>query len=111
MELPRHPRRATSVSLTAILYFPLRAFVAPLPLQALYASKICSYAQGMNLIKAASAEFGWKVDLAECARIWKGGCIIRAGFLDRSVPPPILSYRPVQHTSTTLLLLLLPSLD
>lgn len=51
--------------------------------QALYAAKICSYAQGMNLIKAAAEEHGWAVDLGECARIWKGGCIIRAKFLDR----------------------------
>jgi len=50
---------------------------------ALYCSKICSYAQGMNLIRAASDEFKWGVDLGECARIWKGGCIIRAKFLDR----------------------------
>jgi 6-phosphogluconate dehydrogenase len=50
---------------------------------ALYAAKICSYAQGMCLIKAASDEYKWNVDLSECARIWKGGCIIRAGFLDR----------------------------
>jgi len=49
---------------------------------ALYAAKICSYAQGMELIKAASTEHGWGVDLSECARIWKGGCIIRASFLD-----------------------------
>ena len=39
---------------------------------ALYAAKICSYAQGMNLIKAMSAEKEWGVDLGECARIWKG---------------------------------------
>lgn len=50
--------------------------------QALYAAKICSYAQGMNLIKAASDHFNWGIDLGECARIWKGGCIIRARFLD-----------------------------
>lgn len=50
---------------------------------ALYCSKICSYAQGMNLIRDASNKFGWGVDLGECARIWKGGCIIRAQFLDR----------------------------
>ncbi|CAN0528601.1 unnamed protein product, partial [Ectocarpus sp. 12 AP-2014] len=49
---------------------------------ALYCSKICSYAQGMNLIKSASNHFEWGVDLGECARIWKGGCIIRAAFLD-----------------------------
>ncbi|CAM9425464.1 unnamed protein product, partial [Heterosigma akashiwo] len=51
--------------------------------QALYAAKICSYAQGMCLIRAASDHHGWGVDLGECARIWKGGCIIRAAFLDR----------------------------
>lgn len=51
--------------------------------QALYASKICSYAQGMNLIRAKSVEKGWNLKLGELARIWKGGCIIRAIFLDR----------------------------
>jgi 6-phosphogluconate dehydrogenase len=50
---------------------------------ALYASKICSYAQGMNLIKAGSDEFGWNINLSEIARIWQGGCIIRAKFLGR----------------------------
>ncbi|KAF9623561.1 hypothetical protein IFM89_003351 [Coptis chinensis] len=51
--------------------------------QALYGSKICSYAQGMNLIRAKSIEKGWDLKLGELARIWKGGCIIRAVFLDR----------------------------
>eukprot|EP01018_Ginkgo_biloba_P020020 Gb_02926 [translate_table: standard] len=51
--------------------------------KALYASKICSYAQGMNLLRAKSAEKGWDLNLGELARIWKGGCIIRAIFLDR----------------------------
>lgn len=51
--------------------------------QALYASKICSYAQGMNLLRAKSMEKGWDLNLGELARIWKGGCIIRAVFLDR----------------------------
>jgi 6-phosphogluconate dehydrogenase len=50
---------------------------------ALYASKICSYAQGMNLIKRGSEEFDWKINLSEVARIWQGGCIIRAKFLGR----------------------------
>lgn len=51
---------------------------------ALYCSKICSYAQGMALIgKASSTLFNSQVDLGECARIWKGGCIIRAAFLGR----------------------------
>ncbi|KAF7828181.1 6-phosphogluconate dehydrogenase, decarboxylating 2, chloroplastic [Senna tora] len=51
--------------------------------QALYASKICSYAQGMNLLRSKSDEKGWNLNLGELARIWKGGCIIRAVFLDR----------------------------
>jgi 6-phosphogluconate dehydrogenase len=50
---------------------------------ALYASKICSYAQGMNLLKTASATYGWGLQLGAISRIWKGGCIIRAQFLDR----------------------------
>ncbi|BAU64614.1 6-phosphogluconate dehydrogenase [Stanieria sp. NIES-3757] len=50
---------------------------------ALYCSKMCSYAQGMALLAKASAEYNYNLDLAEIARIWKGGCIIRAGFLDK----------------------------
>lgn len=49
---------------------------------ALYASKICSYAQGMSLIAAGAHEWNWKISLREIARIWKGGCIIRALLLD-----------------------------
>lgn len=49
---------------------------------ALYASKICSYAQGMALLKKASAEYNYNLDLGEMARIWRGGCIIRAELLD-----------------------------
>jgi 6-phosphogluconate dehydrogenase len=49
---------------------------------ALYASKICSYAQGLSLIKTASDQHEWDIDLAECARLWMGGCIIRAGLLN-----------------------------
>ncbi len=49
---------------------------------ALYASKICSYAQGMSLIRAGSEEWEWDINLRELARVWKGGCIIRARFLD-----------------------------
>eukprot|EP00899_Mesostigma_viride_P010370 jgi/Mesvir1/19334/Mv10392-RA.1 len=51
--------------------------------EGLYASKICSYAQGMNLIRAKGVEQGWNLDLGSLAKIWKGGCIIRAVFLDR----------------------------
>ncbi len=50
---------------------------------ALYCSKICSYAQGMALIAAGSTEYNWNVNLAETARIWKGGCIIRARLLEQ----------------------------
>jgi 6-phosphogluconate dehydrogenase len=50
---------------------------------ALYCSKICSYAQGMALLSAASKEMAFKLNLSEISRIWKGGCIIRAGFLDK----------------------------
>ncbi len=50
--------------------------------EALYASKVCSYAQGMSLIRTGSEHYGWGVNLAETARIWKGGCIIRAQLLE-----------------------------
>ncbi len=48
---------------------------------ALYASKICSYAQGFALMQAASDEYGWDLKLGEISMIWRGGCIIRAHFL------------------------------
>jgi 6-phosphogluconate dehydrogenase len=51
--------------------------------QALYASKVVSYAQGWNMIAAGSAEYDWDIDLGAMATIWRGGCIIRAKFLDR----------------------------
>jgi 6-phosphogluconate dehydrogenase len=50
---------------------------------ALYASKACSYAQGMNLLRLASQAHGWGIKLGELARIWQDGCIIRAKFLGR----------------------------
>jgi 6-phosphogluconate dehydrogenase len=50
---------------------------------ALYASKICSYAQGMNIIREAGIAGKWDLNLGAISRIWKGGCIIRAKFLDR----------------------------
>jgi 6-phosphogluconate dehydrogenase len=49
---------------------------------ALYAAKICSYAQGMSMIRAGSNEHRWGVNLRETARIWKAGCIIRARLLN-----------------------------
>ncbi len=50
---------------------------------ALYASKVVAYAQGFDAIVAGAKEYGWQVDLGAVARIWRGGCIIRARFLDR----------------------------
>ena len=61
---------------------------------ALYAAKVCSYAQGMALLSAASREYDYSLNLGEIAGIWRGGCIIRAVFLNdivaayRRDPPP-----------------------
>lgn len=51
--------------------------------RALYASKICSYAQGFALMKAAAKEFGWDLNYSKIAMIFRGGCIIRAQFLHK----------------------------
>ncbi|KPK84352.1 MAG: 6-phosphogluconate dehydrogenase, partial [Phycisphaerae bacterium SM23_33] len=51
--------------------------------QGLYASKICSYAQGFQLMRAAAAEYGWNLNYGGVAAIWRGGCIIRSQFLSR----------------------------
>jgi len=51
--------------------------------QALYASKLVSYAQGWNMMDVGSREYDWDLDLGRIAVIWRGGCIIRAAFLDR----------------------------
>lgn len=50
---------------------------------ALYASKICSYAQGFTLLRAASQQYEWELNFGEIAMLWRGGCIIRARFLER----------------------------
>lgn len=50
---------------------------------ALYASKIISYAQGYSLLREAAAEYGWQLNYDEIAAIWRGGCIIRSVFLNR----------------------------
>jgi 6-phosphogluconate dehydrogenase len=49
---------------------------------ALYASKIVSYTQGFMLLRAASVEFGWDIDLGTVASLWRAGCVIRSRFLD-----------------------------
>jgi 6-phosphogluconate dehydrogenase len=51
--------------------------------QALYASKICSYAQGFSMMQAADAEYKWGLQPGNIALLWRGGCIIRAQFLNR----------------------------
>jgi 6-phosphogluconate dehydrogenase len=52
---------------------------------ALYASKIVSYTQGMELLRSGSTEYKWNLNLSDVATIWRGGCIIRAKFLNRIV--------------------------
>ena len=51
--------------------------------QALYAAKICSYAQGYQLLHLAAVEYGWDLNYGSIALMWRGGCIIRAQFLGR----------------------------
>ena len=50
---------------------------------ALYCSKICSYAQGFQLMRDAQEEYDWELNFGQIALIWRGGCIIRAGFLQK----------------------------
>ena len=59
-----------------------KAFIEAVRL-ALYASKICSYAQGFQLMKLAAKEYGWNLQYGEIALLWRGGCIIRATFLEK----------------------------
>ena len=51
--------------------------------QARYCAKVCSYAQGFALMDAAAKEYGWTLDFGAIASIFRGGCIIRAGFLQK----------------------------
>ncbi|TMP92802.1 MAG: NADP-dependent phosphogluconate dehydrogenase [Verrucomicrobia bacterium] len=62
-----------------------RAHLVDAVRDALYASKIVSYAQGMELLRTASTEYKWNLNLGDIATIWRGGCIIRAKFLNRIV--------------------------
>jgi 6-phosphogluconate dehydrogenase len=70
--------------------------------QALYASKIISYTQGLKLLRAASEEYHWDINLAQVVRVWRAGCIIRAALLndittayDSNPDLPILLLNPV----------------
>ena len=81
------PQRATARAALPAAVEPITvegeaAFVEDVRL-ALYASKVVAYSQGFDQIAAASAQFGWDIDRGAMARIWRGGCIIRAKFLDR----------------------------
>jgi 6-phosphogluconate dehydrogenase len=51
--------------------------------RALYASKLVAYAQGFDAIRAGAKEYGWNINLGAVSKIWRGGCIIRAQFLNR----------------------------
>jgi 6-phosphogluconate dehydrogenase len=51
--------------------------------QALYASKLVSYAQGYLLMKAAAKEYNWNLNYGDIALMWRGGCIIRSAFLEK----------------------------
>ena len=59
-----------------------KAFVEQIR-HALFASKICSYAQGFVQLQYAAKEHDWPLNYGDCALLWRGGCIIRAVFLDR----------------------------
>ena len=77
------------VAASAILVGPEQAFggdrdrLVEQIRQALYASKICSYAQGFQLLGMAAAEFNWALNYGQIALMWREGCIIRAQFLGR----------------------------
>jgi len=58
-----------------------KAFIQAIK-NALYASKVCAYAQGFSLLKAASQEYNWDLNLGRIALLWRAGCIIRAKFLE-----------------------------
>jgi 6-phosphogluconate dehydrogenase len=58
-----------------------KAFVGAIR-DSLYASKICSYAQGFQMMQEASREYGWQLDFGAISKLWRAGCIIRARFLD-----------------------------
>jgi 6-phosphogluconate dehydrogenase len=72
---------STQIQGPAITFTGDRAAFIESVRKALYASKICSYAQGFALMKAASEEYGWDLSYGNIAMIFRGGCIIRAQFL------------------------------
>jgi 6-phosphogluconate dehydrogenase len=75
-------RRVLPAGATPLVVTDRAAFIEDVR-AALYASKVVAYSQGFDQIAAASAEHGWGIDRGAMARIWRGGCIIRARFLNR----------------------------
>ena len=81
-------QKENRVAASAILSGPVAGFTGDRPKfiaavrDALYASKLASYAQGFQLLATASDHFKWNIDLGRMAQLWRGGCIIRARFLD-----------------------------
>ena len=81
--------REERIAASGVLIGPARKFKGSKKLfikkihDALYASKICSYAQGFQLLRAASQEYKWNLNFGEIALVWRNGCIIRAQFLER----------------------------
>ena len=67
---------------TALKVDDVPAFVTAVK-EALWCAKVIAYAQGLDEIRVAGQEYGWDIDVAACARIWRAGCIIRAKLLDR----------------------------
>ncbi|HEY0398239.1 MAG TPA: NADP-dependent phosphogluconate dehydrogenase [Acidimicrobiia bacterium] len=94
---PRHPARAAFGSdVSSLGVDDEGAFIEDVR-RALYASKVVAYGQGFDQISAGSAEYGWGIDRGALATIWRGGCIIRARFLNRireayddGAPPSLL---------------------
>lgn len=80
--------KAERVAAAAVLAGPRGRYAGDRPTfiravhDALYAAKICSYAQGFALLAAASREYHWRLDYGDIALLWRGGCIIRARFLE-----------------------------
>jgi 6-phosphogluconate dehydrogenase len=79
----RAAARETFGTATARPHIPDPAVFTEDVRRALYASKVVAYAQGFDQIAAGSADYGWDIDRGMMATIWRGGCIIRARFLDR----------------------------
>jgi 6-phosphogluconate dehydrogenase len=80
----KHERRSASQQFTApaVAFGGDRTAWFEAVRQALYASMLCSYAQGLALMQTASRDYDYDLNFADIARIWRGGCIIRAGLLE-----------------------------